>query len=141
VQDAVLDEHIGVDDTGGVDEDGTVGSDGDLHIFTVHGSQTGVAEGSAVADRALDNVVLQDVGQLIVRNVSGTAGDSLEGVVVGAKDCDVGQIFKRWHKVDFGGCSGKSGEIAGDERFTNTQWDEQQLVNDVNDAVIEWDVL
>lgn len=44
-------------------------------------------------------------------------------------------------EVGLGGCSGKCSEVARDERLGLTQGNEQQLVDDVNNAVVEFEVL
>jgi hypothetical protein len=48
----------------------------------------------------LDDVVGEDLGELLVGDVAGGAGDSLERVVVGAEDGDVGEVFEGGDEVD-----------------------------------------
>ena len=137
----VGDKNVGVDDTSGINEDGAVVGDGDLDVLAVESGQAGVAEGGAVADGALDDVVLQNLRELVVCDVGGAAGNPLESIVVGAEDGDVRQVFERGYKVCLGSGSGKCSEIAGDESLRDAEWDEQQLVNDVDDTVVKFDVL
>lgn len=42
MQDAVLDQDVGVDDAGGVDENRAVGADGDVEVCAVEGGEFGV---------------------------------------------------------------------------------------------------
>ncbi len=56
---AICDEDVGVDDPGSVDKDGTVIVDIDVDLLTSQSGQICVAENSAVADGALDNMLIE----------------------------------------------------------------------------------
>ena len=91
----------------------------------------------------MDDVVLQDFGQLLVGDVvgAGGAGEFLEGVVVGAEDGDVGEVFEGGDEVDLGCGAGEGGEVACDEGFGDAEGDEEEFVDDVDYAVVEGEVL
>lgn len=143
MQDAVLDEDVGVDDAGGVDEHGAVGGDGDFELFAVgEGREFGVvAQRGAVADCALDDVVLKDLGELGGADVARATGDSLEGVVVGAENCYIRKVFERSDEAGLRCCAGEGGEVAGDQRGGDAEGDGQESVDDVDYAVVEFEVL
>jgi hypothetical protein len=91
----------------------------------------------------LHDVVLQDLGELLVGDVVGArgAGEFLERVVVGAEDGHVGEGFEGLDEVC--GCcgAGEGGEVAGDQGGGDAEGDEEEFVDDVDDAVVEFDVL
>lgn len=113
MQHAVLNQDVGVDDARGVDKDCAVRADGDFEFFAVEGGEFGVvAERGAVAYCALDDVVLQDRGELFVGDVATGGSEALEGIVVGAEDSYVGSGFEGGDEVGLGGGAGEGGEVA-----------------------------
>jgi hypothetical protein len=147
VQHAVRDQDVRVDDAGIVGENCPFLVNGDGQLFARERREfRAVAESRAVPDGgALHDVVLQDLGQLLVGDVCGCGcaarGEFLEGVVVWAEDCYVGEGFEGFDEVG-GGCgAGESGEVAGDQGRGEAEGDEQEFVDDVDDAVVEFDVL
>jgi hypothetical protein len=142
VQDAVLDQDVSVDDASGVDENRAVGADGDVELFAVESGEFGVVfQGGAVADGACDDVVLEDGGEFFVGGGEVCGGEALEGVVVGAEDCDVGGVFEGRDEFCLGCGAGEGGEVAGDEGFGDAEGDEEEFVDDVDYAVVEGEVL
>lgn len=58
---------------------------------------------------------MQDGGEFFVGGREVAGGEALEGVVIGAEDCDVGGVFDRGDEVDLGGGAGEGGEVSCDE--------------------------
>ena len=142
VEDAVRDQDVGVDDAGVVDEHGALLVDGDGQLFARESREAGVvAEGGAVAYGALHNVILQDLGQLLVGDVGSGCGELLEGVVVWAEDRHVRELFEGCNEVCCGCGAGECGEVAGDQSGGDAERDQEEFVDDVDDAVVEFDVL
>ena len=142
VEDAVRDQDVGVDDAGVVDEYRAFLVDGDRQLFVRESRELGVvAEGGAVADSALHDVVLQNLGQLLVGDVGAGSGELLEGIVVRAEDCHVRKLFEGRDEVCRGGCACKSSEVAGNQGSGDAERDQEEFVDDVDDAVVELDVL
>lgn len=141
MQHSIGNEHVGIDHPGKICEDGAVVSDDDLQIVALQGGQASVAQNCAVTDCALHDVILKDVSELPVRDSSAAICKCLEGVVVWAEDGDVRKLLQCRHYAGLSGCASESGEVATDESLGDTQWDGQKLVDDVNDAVVELDVL
>ena len=142
VQHAVRDQDVGVDDAGVVDEHGALLVDGDGQLFARESREAGVvAEGGAVAYGALHNVILQDLGQLLVGDVGSGCGELLEGVVVWAEDRHVRELFEGCNEVCCGCGAGECGEVAGDQSGGDAERDQEEFVDDVDDAVVEFDVL
>ena len=86
-------------------------------------------------------MVFEDRGEFFVGCGEVCGGEALEGVVVGAKDCDVGGGFEGRDEVCFGCGAGEGGEVAGYEGFGDGEGDEEELVDDVDYAVVEGEVL
>lgn len=86
---AVGDENVGNDDLGRVDED-TFVVDGNLYRASLEsGNRLAVAQSAAVADGAIDDVVLQNGSELL----GGKSGDQVrnagEGTVLRGEDGDI----------------------------------------------------
>jgi hypothetical protein len=125
VQDAVLDQDVGVDHARGVDKDAAFGVDDDVEFFAVESWELGVvAEGRRVPDCSLDDVVGEDLGELLVGDVAGGAGDSLESVVVGTEDGYVGEVFEGGDEADLGRSSSEGCPSTRSKSLGVAQWDE-----------------
>lgn len=65
----------------------------------------------------------------------------MEGVVVGAENCDVGEVFEGGDEIDLGCGAGEGGEVACYQSFGDAERDDEEFVNDVDYAVVEGKVL
>ena len=65
----------------------------------------------------------------------------MKGVVVGAEDCDVREVFEGSDKVCLGGGASEGGEISCDEGGGDAEGDDQEFVDDVDYTVVEFEVL
>jgi hypothetical protein len=72
----------------------------------------------------LDDVVGEDLGELLVGDVAGGAGDSLESVVVGTEDGYVGEVFEGGDEADLGRSSSEGCPSTRSKSLGVAQWDE-----------------
>ena len=86
-------------------------------------------------------MVFQNGGEFVVGGGEICGGEALEGVVVGAEDCDVGEVFEWGNEVDLGGGAGEGGEVSCDQGCRDAEGDEEEFVDDVDDAVVKFEVL
>lgn len=83
---------------------------------------------------------MQYLCQLLVCDV-GSVLDLLEGIIIWDKDSDVGQVLQWRNDVDLCSCASKCCEAAGDESLRDTQWNKEELVDDVDNTIVEFDIL
>lgn len=139
VHDAVGDEDISQHDLGIVDVNVAV-ADRDVDGLAGEGLDGRVGEGRAVGDCAGDDVVLQDGGEVFLRDVvEGAEGG--EGVVVGGEDCDVLGGEEGVDEVGGGGGAREGGQVGGGGGVDDVLGDGEDGVDDVDDAAGELDVL
>ncbi len=83
---------------------------------------------------------MQYLCQLLVCDV-GSVLDLLEGIIIWDKDSDVGQVLQWRKEVDLCSCASKCYEAAGDESLRDTQWNKEELIDDVDNTIVEFDIL
>ena len=128
-------KEVGHGDLGAVDKDVHLFSHGDCDVHSRHGGQIhAVHEHGAVANCAVDNVILQDHCQVIRAEVCSRSPNVLEGLVAGSKDGNVLQSVHGGNQV---------GPVQGPHESTETsllcrarhvRGDGQNLVDDVDDT-------
>lgn len=140
VDDAIGNQNVGNDNLGAVDEDVAV-VNRDVDLLAGNGLNLAALEATAVSDGPLDNVVLQDAGQVLGTELSDDRGDGGKGVVVGSKDGDVLKAVEGGAKVRLGHGADKGGEAALDCRLGGALGDLEDGVDDVDHTAFEFDVL
>lgn len=141
VHDTVGDQDIRHDDLGGVDEHGAV-DHGDGQTLAVHGFERGaVLQGGRVADGSVDDVVLEDAGDLLGGHVRQGGADGLEGGVVRGENGHVLGGVERLHQLGVRERSGERSQVGGDGGGGHVHRDGQEVVDDVDHAAGEVHIL
>lgn len=92
VSNTIGNENVRDDDLSGVEEDVAVVNSNLDRAALEGGNGLSILEGAAVAHSAVDNVVLQDGGELLSGQRSDQVGNGGEGTVLRGKDSDVLKI-------------------------------------------------
>lgn len=141
VHDAVGDQHVGQDDLGAVDEDGAV-LDAHCHVAATDGRDPlAVGQVGAVCDRAVDDVVLEDRGELVAGEVWQCGADVLERLVGRCEDGDVAERVDGVHQVGLCQCAGEGGEVGSNGSAGGVLGHGEDAIDDVNDTTGEVHVL
>lgn len=141
VHNTVGDQDVGDDDLGAVDEDAVV-VDADLDFLALRRLQGHVVlQAAAVANDAGDDVVREDVGELLLGEAAGRGADGGEGGVVGREDGDVGHAVETRGEVGLGDGADEGAEVGGQSGGGEVHRDGEDLVDDVDHAAGEVEVL
>lgn len=158
VQNAVGEEEVLLDDAGLVDEEGVV-DEGNRYILALEGLQCRmvvrnawvvwgwetVGEIGGVEGRGGggDDVVLEETGEILDTERGEGRGDVLESLVSGGEDgeggTDLGIVCEDRRSGEEG--AGGGGEVEGRRRGGEVLWRDEDGVDDVHDAVVEYQVL
>ena len=86
-------------------------------------------------------MVFENRSEFFVGGGEVAGGEALEGIVVGAEDCDVGGVFEGADEIDLSCGAGEGGEVSGDEGGGDAEGNDEEFVDDVDYAVVEGEVL
>jgi hypothetical protein len=100
VHDTVRHQDVGNRHTGAVHKDASFLANGDGEVVAAQcGKGSAILEARRVANRAFDNVVAQNIGEVLVRDVSKSRANVAERLVGWSKNGDVGRSVNRLDEV------------------------------------------
>lgn len=143
VEDAVGEEDVLLQDAGGVDKE-RVGGEGDGEFAALAGLQlSAVGEVGAVADgmAAIDDVVVEDVGEFGGGHGGEGGAEGLEGVVVGGEDGEVGGGVEVVREGGVGDGAAEGGKVELRGCVDDVYWGLEESVDYVDDTATEFEVL
>ena len=140
VDNTISNQDIRHDNASTVNVDAILLRDGDINILTTY-SGLGTVHNVAAVHDTLDDVVLEDHAQGIHGEVSDDRRDGSKGVVVWHEDGDVLHLVKVRDHICLHESAGGSGEATLNSSAGEVHGDHKHLVDDVDDAAVELDIL
>jgi hypothetical protein len=139
VENTVGNQDIGSNNTSVVDKDTSV-VDGDGQVGAVHRfEQSSVLQSGAVTRRVTnDSMVGEDASDLVSCEVGKTTGNGLESSVVWGKEGNVGRDWLEVGRVE---CTAERSQSSSGESFGVVYGKGENMVDDVDHATGEVDVL
>lgn len=137
MNDAVGDQDIWADDLGRIDVDRAI-DDTDVELATTKGLESGVCGNvRAVDDASVHNVVLEDVGSLLLGQVGSSRSDGSKGRVGWGKDGDILELINSINKAGCVQSTVERGEVGSKRSVGWGLWDGENLINDVDNTTSE----
>jgi hypothetical protein len=142
VHNTVRHQDVGNRHTGVVHKDASFLANGDGEVVAAQcGKRSAVLEARRVANRAFDNVVAQNIGKVLVRDVSKSRANVAERLVGWSKDGDVGRSVNRLDEVGLVEGTTQRAETGSGQSVRGNLGENEESVNDMNDTTGEVDIL